>query len=260
VKTAYSAYTRGVWSASITCLMETFTKLRLFFAKSRHSQGVYLLLRLFFGANISPLGRQYGFYARRGMNVLLFVLCCGDLCLFTLVAIIGRLYLCPPTETYHGTQQQCLDSQSNPYILLLIFVWPGAVLFSSIGGITILTSRLRAHFLRIYVSWSRMCFIPVLNFVVLFYSFNTERLRDFEKAVDRNDEGQGNAAQLRLLVNVSIILTLSRVIQIAIAEQFIAHVERMRWTLGWDGLMTALFVTKDVRTEVVTDNNIFRNF
>ena len=261
VKTAYSAYTRGVWSASITCLIETFTKLRLFFAKSRHSQGVYLLLRLFFGANISPLGRQYGFYARRGMNVLLFVLCCGDLCLFTLVAIIGRLYLCPHTETYHGVQQQCLDSQSNPYILLLIFVWPGAVLFSSIGGITILTSRLRAHFLRIYVSWSRMCFIPVLNFVVLFYSFNTKRLGVFfEKAVDSNDEGQGNAAQLRLLVNVSIILTLSRVIQIAIAEQFIAHVERMRWTLGWDGLMTALFVTKDVRTEVVTDNNIFRNF
>ena len=59
---------------------------------------------------------------------------------------------------------------------------------------------------------------------------------------------------------VSIILIVSRIVQIAIADQFVAHVERLRWTLGWDGLMTALFVTKDVRTEIVADNNIFFDF
>ena len=167
------------------------------------------------------------------------------------VSWIGTLYLCPHENS------QCSPSESAPYLLLMLLLWPGAVLFSTIGGIIILSSTLRGHTLRIYVSWSRLCTIPVFILFVLLFYFNGSRQQEYAYEGSDIYAKRDNLTQVKV---VSIILIVSRIVQIAIADQFVAHVERLRWTLGWDGLMTALFVTKDVRTEIVADNNIFFDF
>ena len=54
-----------------------------------------------------------------------------------------------------------------------------------------------------------------------------------------------------LLFDVLITLVISRVIQLLLIDQYVAHIESTRWTRGWDGLMTSLFVTTDNKKDIV---------
>jgi hypothetical protein len=46
-------------------------------------------------------------------------------------------------------------------------------------------------------------------------------------------------------------LTGSRIFQCLFVDLYIAHVEKLRYTRGWDGLHTSLFKTDDSKNEIV---------
>jgi hypothetical protein len=53
-----------------------------------------------------------------------------------------------------------------------------------------------------------------------------------------------------LSVFPTLLLPSSRALQCLIVGLYIAHVEKLRYTRGWDGLHTSLFKTKDNRQEI----------
>jgi hypothetical protein len=210
----------------------------------RHSKPFYYLVRLVNGANTQPLFGKKSTTARRVMQVVLFVSCCLDLVLFSLVLIFGRIYLCPHPNTGEG--YQCAErNESMPYLVTLMMVWPGAAFISSVGGIFIHSSQLKTNWLRMYSAWSRLCTAPVILFIFFFFYFNFGEI---------DMEGAKKLTQ-QLLVNVAGLMVVSRILQITITDQYIALAERIRWTLGWDGLMTAIFMTKDDRRDVQHGNS-----
>ncbi len=43
-----------------------------------------------------------------------------------------------------------------------------------------------------------------------------------------------------------LIMSSSRLVQTCLCDYYIAHMERLRYTRGWDGLHTSQFPTKDL--------------
>ena len=182
------------------------------------------------------------------MQIVLLFACYTDLALWCMALILGRLYLCP--EELSGEGFQCINGEATPYLLILNLVWPGAAFFSIFGGILVHSSELKTNQIRMYSSWSRLFVVPILLLTIFYFYFNIQGLSVTETAQQKG----------MLLIDIIGLMALSRALQIVITEQYIALVDRIRLTLGWDGLMTAIFMTKDSVRDVQADNNLFAEF
>jgi hypothetical protein len=231
-----------LWSWTVHVAIRLRMAARLY----RHSDFTYYMVRLVNGANITPFRRGRS-TARRIMQILLLVGCYLDLILWSMALVFGKPSLCPHEVAGEGFQ--CEGGQATPYLLTLNLVWPGAAFFSIIGGIFVHSSELKVNQIRMYSAWSRLFVIPIALFIFFYFYFNYRGLTSDEK-------GKTSA----FMVEVAAGMVISRLVQIVVTEQYIALVDRIRLTLGWDGLTTAMVQTKDSKRDVQSERNKFQDF
>ena len=92
-----------------------------------------------------------------------------------------------------------------------------------------------AYLSRIYASWSRLSIISTLSMIVIFAIAYIQLQIQFGY----------------LPLYFVVALALSRVVQCFFCDFYIALIEKIRWTGGWDGLSTSLYATQDSRGKEV---------
>lgn len=115
----------------------------------------------------------------------------------------------------------------------LCSVYPLAWLLSPIFGIATAVLRPSSTLARIYVQYSRLASINNIVLILIMIQF-------FDYYY-----------QAYFSIWPIIALTAGRTVQTLIIDVYIAHVEKMRYTRGWDGLQTSLFKTKDHKKMIV---------
>ncbi len=171
-----------------------------------------------FGSNVYPYGPNY---VRKILELLFFVLSLADLAL--IVFILIDTYCLSPNAT------TCSDHQAW---ILILSVWPGAVLLAPITGLVAMFLGPSGALARVYALWSRLA--GVNNVIILFF---------FLRYYDYFYASYGSIYPV-------LLLTSSRAFQCLFVDLYIAHVEKLRYTRGWDGLHTSLFKTKDNKQEI----------
>mgnify|MGYP003386718537 CR=1 FL=1 len=139
------------------------------------------------------------------------------------VLIIMIVYRCIFNTT------TCANSNG---IILVMTIWPGALIFSPIMGIVATTLGPSVKYARAYALWSRFAGISDITMVAIYVQFHS--------------------STANLVGYTVLFLSLSRALQCYLVDLYIAHIEEMRWGRGWDGLSTCLYVTKDRRYEEKT--------
>jgi hypothetical protein len=117
-------------------------------------------------------------------------------------------------------------------MILIATVWPGALVIAPVMGLAMVILGPSGTLARIFALWSRIAGINsvMVVFVLVHYY-------DYFYNVS-------------LSVFPMLLLPSSRALQCLIVDLYIAHVEKLRYTRGWDGLHTSLFKTKDNRQEI----------
>ena len=144
-------------------------------------------------------------------------------CLLSIVDIFGAFYLLVIYNCIFNVTS--CDNHSG--MILIISVYPGALVLAPLAGIFATTLGPNAKYAKAYSIWSRLAVLSMICTLLIYISF----------ANDVNlDTGY-----------VVAYMILARIIQCFLIDYYIAHIERMRWGRGWDGLSTCLYVTKDHR-------------
>jgi hypothetical protein len=117
-------------------------------------------------------------------------------------------------------------------MILMIAVWPGALFIAPIMGLVTVILGPSGTLARIYAMWSRIAGINSAMVVCsLLYYFNYYY----------NVPGS---------IYSMLILPSSRLVQCLLVDLYIAHIEKLRYTRGWDGLHTSLYKTQDHLQEI----------
>lgn len=176
-----------------------------------------VLNRFLLGRNASPRGPA----ALRHVIATTLQVCC----LFDFVALsfLAVTYWCIWDD------ESLCNSQIGFYII--IGVWPGALLVAPVSGFASLTLGSMGTLPRVYSVWSRLAIISYLNLVWIFLT------------------RRNNAPGYTLLVLVG--MGISRFLQCSFVDLYIAHLESLRRTRGWDGLPTSLVIARDNDDTVV---------
>ncbi|KAJ1406046.1 hypothetical protein B484DRAFT_456946 [Ochromonadaceae sp. CCMP2298] len=172
------------------------------------------------GANVSPVGPRS---VRALLEVLFLVLCIADIGIAVIVLVNS---FCASENT-----TQCTNHTS---MLLMILVWPGALIIAPVTGLATVILGPSGQLARIYALWSRIALINSAMVVLALVSYQ--------------DYFQNVPGGLYLM----LVLPSSRGVQCVCVDAYIAHVEKMRYTRGWDGLHTSLFKTTDNRQEIAS--------
>lgn len=172
------------------------------------------------GSNIYPVGPKY---IRNILEILIFVLCIIDIALSIIVLVSAY---CASHDT-----TACTDHTS---MILIVTVWPGALTIAPIMGLAMVILGPSGTLARMYALWSRIAGINsamVIWSLVYYY--------DYFYTV----EGSFYAM---------LTLPSSRAVQCVVVDLYIAHIEKLRYTRGWDGLHTSLFKTQDNLQEIMS--------
>jgi hypothetical protein len=179
---------------------------------------LFYLRNFVLGSNVYPIGPKY---IRKILELLIFVLCIGDLAL-AIIVLTGAY--CASHDT-----TACSDHSS---MILMITVWPGALFIAPIMGLVTVILGPSGTLARIYAMWSRIAGINSAMVVwSLLYYFNYYY----------NVPGS---------IYSMLILPSSRLVQCLLVDLYIAHIEKLRYTRGWDGLHTSLYKTQDHLQEI----------
>lgn len=176
--------------------------------------------RFFFGGNVMPLGRPT---VRRVLELMLLFFSLIDI---ALGAIICFEYYCASADS-----TTCEDHTS---MFQILFMWPLALVITPIMGVTAIMLGPHANLTRIYASWVRLAGVNNVMMAAVYIRYLSFFIN------------------LPISTYPPIIYTCSRVIQCLIVDQYIAHIEKLRYTRGWDGLSTSLFMTQDSKTLINT--------
>jgi hypothetical protein len=181
---------------------------------------LYYFTRFMCGYNTAPYGPKW---FRKIFEFVVFILCLSDLCLWMIMLV----------NTYCASDNTtaCTDHHA---LILVICVWPFAFVVAPLMGMTAVLLGPSGSLARSYGLWSRLAAIN--NSLMIFF---TIKYYDYYS----NLNGPGS---WYLIVAVSA----SRVFQCTFVDLYIAHIERLRYTRGWDGLNTSLFKTKDNKKEI----------
>jgi len=180
---------------------------------------VFYLRNFVLGSNVYPIGPKY---VRKVLELLIFVLCIVDLALS--IIVLTNAYCASDNAT------ACTNHTS---MVLMVTVWPGALFIAPIMGLVTVVMGPSGTLARIYAMWSRIAGIngAVVTWSLVFY-FN----------YFYNVPGS---------VYPFFVLLGSRLFQCLFVDLYVAHIERIRYTHGWDGLHTSLYKTQDNRQEVI---------
>ena len=177
----------------------------------------YAVIRLINGGNIAPFFRGRSSTARRVMQIFLLFACYADP---TLVRGFGfRPSLCslaPQALEVEGNHCTLSDATPYPCCELSTAMW--CSIFQHYWRYSRALKRAQTNHIRMYSAWSRLFVVPILLFIILYYSFNIQG-----SSLSELTEGFTMIIPLGLLI-------LSRVLQIVITEQYIALVDRIRLT------------------------------
>ena len=180
------------------------------------------------GANVVPVG---GKHVRRLLRLLILALSTADMGLYVLLFVFGKVYWCESALTSKGVTR--CDALALPSLYSLMFIFPGAFAAAPLlGAITGLAELAGAGLARVYAAWSRLAVVNTIVALALYSRYKTPTTE----------------AALGWVVG---LLVASRLIQVLVADQFVAHVERKRFNRGWDGLTTALATATDVEVDLV---------
>lgn len=180
---------------------------------------LFYLSRFLFGSNVYPIGPSY---IRRIFDVIFFILCMSDLALIIMFLV----------ETYCVSNDITACTNHEVWYLILS-VWPGAVMIAPASGLIAVMAGPSGVLARIYGLWSRLAAINNLLIIVYFVKYYSYYFHS------------------TFSIYPIIILSSSRTFQCLFVDLYIAHVERLRFTRGWDGLHTSLFKTKDNKQAIV---------
>jgi hypothetical protein len=179
---------------------------------------VFYFRNVMLGSNVYPLGPKY---VRKVLELLIFVLCIVD---FAVSIIVLTSAYCASRDT-----TACQDHTS---MILMLAVWPGALFIAPLMGLVTVVLGPSGMLARMYAMWSRIaCINSAMVLLSLFYFFS------YYYNVPGSIYGM-------------LVLPSSRFFQCLIVDQYIAHIERLRYTRGWDGLHTSLYKTQDNLQEV----------
>ena len=178
---------------------------------------------LIFGSNIPPIGPHYSW---KILATILIALCFGDI--FTMGMSFIDLYCVSSSTT---------ECHSHAQILIILLVWPFAIILAPLSGIVAIMLGPSAYLARIYCMFSHLAGINnIILFVTLLQNFDYIEAEPFG-------------------VYPLFFLSCSRLFQCLFIDLYISHIERMRFTRGWDGLNTSLFKTTDHKQEIIMIRN-----
>lgn len=188
--------------------------------KAVYSSRVVLLFlsRYMFGGNVYPIGASY---VRRILELIIFLLSIVDM---VLGATICFEFYCVSADT--------TSCQDHTYLFLILAVFPFAIIITPLLGVTAVMLGPTATLTRIYAMWCRLAGVNNLIMLVVYVDYFSYF---------------GN---LVVSTYPLIVYTCSRAIQCLVVDQYIAHIEKLRYTRGWDGLNTSLFKTQDNKTYI----------
>lgn len=170
------------------------------------------------GCNVYPYGPKY---FRKLFEIAAFCLCISDL---TFWVLILANTICASADT--------TACQDHTALIVVIMLWPGAFLVAPLMGLTAILLGPSGTLARNYALWSRLAAIN--NALMIFFTI---------EYLDFYSNAPGG-------VYFIIAVTSSRIFQCQFVDYYIAHIERLRYTRGWDGLNTSLFKTKDNKKEI----------
>jgi hypothetical protein len=170
-----------------------------------------ILNRFLLGRNARPRGPA----VLRQIIATVLQLCC----LFDFVALsfLAVTYWCIWDD------ESLCNSQMGFYIVM--GVWPGALVVTPILGFASITLGSIGTLPRVYSVWSRLAIISYLNLVWIYLT------------------RRNNAPNYTILVLMG--MGISRFLQCSFVDLYIAHLESLRRTRGWDGLPTSLVIARD---------------
>jgi hypothetical protein len=209
----------------------------------QHTRLAYLLIRALCGANLRPSGRDYGQYLRKIYSFFIILLCILELLCIPLLYTFGKIVLC---NAYDG-DTNCDDKASLPYLLSITMCMPFALVYTPIAGIIIFSSSgMKTSYLKVFAAMVRVSFVNIILLTSYFLAFVSADL-----SVNDRNSSPPNVTQ-----DLIVFYQCSHMALLLFTDQYIAFVERIRWTRGWDGLTTSLFVTQDNRKEYVDAQSI----
>lgn len=177
-----------------------------------------LTTNIFIGSNVYPVGPRSIKYL---IELLIFCLSAVDL---VLVSAITTFYFClGPDPT------ACQEHQA---LLLMYTLWPGATIVAPVVGMVAIVIGPNVTLTRIYASWLRLSLISTIVTIVLYNYYSSYFILTFYVAY------------------FVAGLSSSRFVQLLVVDLYVAHLERARYTRGWDGLATSLSSTKDHQIDI----------
>jgi hypothetical protein len=174
--------------------------------------------RFLLGGNVYPLGPTY---IRRLLELSLLVLSLADM---ALGSIICFEYYCVSADT--------TSCQNHTDLFLILGIWPLALIITPLMGVFAIMLGPSGTLTRIYAMWNRLAVVNNIIIISVFLQYYTFF----------ND--------LPITTYPPIMYMCSRALQCLMVDQYIAHIERLRYTRGWDGLHTSLFKTQDHKTVI----------
>jgi hypothetical protein len=167
---------------------------------------------------VYPLGPTY---IRRLLELSLLVLSLADM---ALGSIICFEYYCVSADT--------TSCQNHTDLFLILGLWPLALIITPLMGVFAIMLGPSGTLTRIYAMWNRLAVVNNIIIISVFLQYYTFF----------ND--------LAITTYPPIMYMCSRGLQCLMVDQYIAHIERLRYTRGWDGLHTSLFKTQDHKTVI----------
>jgi hypothetical protein len=127
----------------------------------------------------------------------------------------------------------CNTPVTHTAIILMLAVWPGAVVLSPLTGVICVLLGPSSRLSRIHASWSRLA---ILSDIIILFVY-----------IYKKDNAPSYFGYI-----IGCLLG-SRLIQTFAVDVYTAHIDQIRWTRGWDGLVTSLYADNDKKTMIRSD-------
>lgn len=169
----------------------------------------YSLLRLLLGSNALPHGPP-SLLPTLSYSLLFF----SSIDTMLTLAVLVLLWC-------GGDATTC---DNHMYVILPLSLWPGALLFAPLTGIVAILLGPNALYAKVYAGWSRLAALSNITLITMFAT--SKGLPSYT-------------------VYFIIAMSASRLYQCLVVDIYIAHIESMRFSRGWDGLMSSLYAAND---------------
>ena len=209
----------------IFCIFTVLCDYLILTYRTLHGLFFQYLYGPFFGANLKLSGNlnKNIVHIRTLQQLLGFLILCLNVTDCTVILAISFEYWCVWTNP-----TECADHTA---VYLLLSLPPAAIVAAPVWGIATVCTGTSGSFARTYASWARLAMITALFILWIFI----ERGRNYCN---------------KFAVYFIILYLISRLVQISFVDTYIALVERMRSTGGWDGLHTSLYQAQDNTIEI----------